>query len=146
MQTKARFLSQKVNILWACGESRVPGGKLANFCFYLRHGGCHCPVPFTGDFCEITQLDINAALDKEIVATKGRIDSKELSLIIVIVAVAITVFIWLRRYLRARRARWMRGDDIVINLQSFRDEDGRGGGISANGNSLFPGMVVGSFD
>ena len=87
-----------------------------------------------------------APIDLEDEGSEGRFDAHELTVILLTVGLGVLVFVVVNKWMQRRRARWLRGDDIVINIQGFRDEDIRGGAQSVNGNMLFPGMAPARFD
>ena len=111
-------------------------------CIYLvlSHSdfACDCPPLFEGPHCEFLKTaeaigDIDDLINPSSDRSGGVVALSVLLSSLVLVAIIFVV----RQVVRVRRSR-KREQDVILNLQDFRDENF--GAKSANGSMLFPGV------
>jgi hypothetical protein len=113
------------------------------FFVFVHHSdfGCDCPHLFEGPHCELLR-PANAIGDIDDLLNPKDTDRSAAGAVAGSVAACTLAFVaafFVVRQVRRNRKSRRREDDVILNLQSFREENF--GAISANGSMLFPGVA-----
>ena len=107
---------------------------------FNRDFACDCPPLFDGPHCEFLKTaeqigDIDNLIKQRIVEkSKGMVAGT-----VALATLAFVALFFVGRQIRRIRNSRKREQDVILNLQDFRDENF--GAMSANGSMLFPGVA-----